>query len=100
MGNVLMLGTSGLIAASPIGWPSIFYISGGFGILWTILWFVFGSNSPEENKFISIEEKTYIQESLGQITDVEEIKVGKMHDFNSCEKCFTKFWTSFKKRSR
>lgn len=75
VGNVVMLAVSGIIASSSLGWPGIFYISGGCGLLWTIVWIFLGSNSPEVNTSISVAEKEYIQESLGQITDVEELKV-------------------------
>lgn len=60
-----MLSSSGVLASSPMGWPSIFYISGACGILWSILWFFFGGNSPAEYKSISVEEKEFIQSSLG-----------------------------------
>lgn len=43
--------------------------------MWTVLWVLLGSNSPEVDQRISVEEKEYIQASLGQITDVEELKV-------------------------
>uniref|UniRef100_A0A336LZS5 Putative inorganic phosphate cotransporter n=1 Tax=Culicoides sonorensis TaxID=179676 RepID=A0A336LZS5_CULSO len=64
-GTVLMLSTSGFLASSPIGWPSIFYISGACGLLWSVLWFFYGGNSPAEYKNISLEEKEFIQSSLG-----------------------------------
>lgn len=64
-GTVLMLSSSGFLASSPMGWPSIFYISGACGLLWSILWFFYGGNSPNEYKHISIEEKEFIQSSLG-----------------------------------
>lgn len=70
-----MLAVSGIIASSSLGWPGIFYISGGFGLVWTVFWVFLGSDSPEVNQRISDEEKDYIQASLGQITDVEELKV-------------------------
>lgn len=78
IGNVVMLAVSGIIASSSIGWPGIFYISGGCGLLWTVAWIFLGSNSPEVDLRISDEEKEYIQASLGQITDVEELKVGTL----------------------
>lgn len=70
-----MLAVSGVIASSSLGWPGIFYISGGFGLVWTVVWVFLGSDSPEVNQRISDEEKEYIQVSLGQITNVEELKV-------------------------
>lgn len=85
IGNVVMLAVSGLIASSSLGWPGIFYISGGFGLVWTVVWIFLGSNSPEVDQRISAEEKEYIQESLGQITDVEELKVRRMRSSWSLE---------------
>lgn len=64
-GTVIMLAVSGVLAASSMGWPSIFYISGAAGVLWAILWFIFGSNSPVESRSISPEERNFIESSLG-----------------------------------
>lgn len=74
LGNVIMLLIAGEIAASPLGWPGIFYVCGAFGVLWSVLWALFGSESPEECNRITGEEKQYIQSALGQITDVNELK--------------------------
>uniref|UniRef100_A0A1B0GQA4 Major facilitator superfamily (MFS) profile domain-containing protein n=1 Tax=Phlebotomus papatasi TaxID=29031 RepID=A0A1B0GQA4_PHLPP len=74
LGNVLMLAISGLLASSSLGWPSIFYASGIIGVIWTALFFTFGSNSPEVDVRITPTEREFIQESLGQETDTEEIK--------------------------
>lgn len=68
-GTVLMLASSGVLAASSFGWPSLFYISGGVGMLWTVLWFFFGYSSPSECKIISVEERTFIETSLGNVGD-------------------------------
>lgn len=67
-GTVVMLSTSGVLASSFMGWPSIFYISGLASGLWAILWLFFGSNSPADYKYISAEERDFIQSSLGQRT--------------------------------
>lgn len=64
-GTVVMLSTSGILAASFMGWPSIFYISGACGIVWSVVWFFVGGNSPGEYKKISPEEKEFIESSLG-----------------------------------
>ncbi len=44
-------------------WPSIFYILGTVGIIWTLLWIIFASDSPETNRFISNKERDYILKS-------------------------------------
>jgi len=45
------------------GWPSIFYILGTVGIIWTLLWIIFASDSPETNRFIRSKERDYILKS-------------------------------------
>lgn len=37
-------------------------IIGVLGLVWTVLWFVFASNSPDENRFIGEIERDYIME--------------------------------------
>uniref|UniRef100_A0A1B6F2P7 Putative inorganic phosphate cotransporter n=1 Tax=Cuerna arida TaxID=1464854 RepID=A0A1B6F2P7_9HEMI len=63
-GTMLVLSFSGLLASSPWGWPSIFYFSGGLGLLWVVLWMLLGANSPEAHPFISAAERQFIQRSL------------------------------------
>ena len=46
------------------GWPLIFYSFAIIGLVWILLWCLFASNSPEQNKYISEEEKNYINASL------------------------------------
>lgn len=43
------------------GWRSIFYIFGAIGILIAIVFYIFSSSKPEDNKFISKEELEYIK---------------------------------------
>lgn len=35
--------------------------SASIGFIWLILWIIYGANSPDESKFITIHELTYIQ---------------------------------------
>ena len=39
----------------------IFYILGAIGVVWSIIWLVFSSNSPSENFFIKKNEIDYIE---------------------------------------
>ncbi|XP_037942181.1 putative inorganic phosphate cotransporter [Teleopsis dalmanni] len=71
-GTVVMLAISGYLASSFLGWPSIFYVSGGIGILWVVAWKVWGANSPSEYKSISAEEKKFIQTSLDADSNSKE----------------------------
>lgn len=62
VGTVLMMAVSGVLAASTMGWPSIYYVSGVCGIIWVLFWLIFGSNSPNEHGAISEKEREYIQD--------------------------------------
>ncbi|XP_058452668.1 putative inorganic phosphate cotransporter isoform X2 [Malaya genurostris] len=64
-GTVIMLAISGVLASSSIGWPGIFYVSGAAGLVWTVLWYFFGGNSPVEHPTITAEERDFIENSLG-----------------------------------
>lgn len=64
-GTVVMLSVSGILAASNLGWPSVFYFPGAIGCMWSMLWFFFGSNSPAEYRNISPEERQFIESSSG-----------------------------------
>lgn len=64
----------GYICSTRVGWPTSFYVYGGLGYCWALLWFFFGANSPAEHKSISQEERSYIENSLEMR---EEVKVEK-----------------------
>lgn len=64
LGTVISNLVTGSISDSAAGWPSAFYLYGGLGFLWCIVWYAFGSNSPIEHKSISKEEKAYIKANV------------------------------------
>ncbi|EDW02610.1 GH19795 [Drosophila grimshawi] len=66
-GTIVMLSTSGILAAFA-GWPSIFYISGGLGMVWVVGYCLRGANSPAVSKNMSIEEKELIE--MAQTSEV------------------------------
>ncbi|EDW09103.1 putative inorganic phosphate cotransporter isoform X2 [Drosophila mojavensis] len=77
-GTIVMMATSGLLASSSAGWPSIFYVSGGVGCLWAILFFIWGASSPAHYKKISVEERKMIE--LAQASEsVSEQPKEKLH---------------------
>lgn len=65
-GTILALPLSGVLADSSFlgGWPSVFYVFGAAGVLWFIFWGIIGANSPNQDKWISKEERNYIITSL------------------------------------
>lgn len=63
IGTVVSLAVSGVLAAK-VCWESIFYTFGGFGCVWTVSWMIFVRSSPAEDRFISREERHFIEKSL------------------------------------
>lgn len=68
LGTVFMLAVSGVIASSSMGWPGIFYISGGMSAVWAVLWLWLGCEKPSESRYISETEKRFIESALGCAT--------------------------------
>lgn len=60
---------SGSIASSSMGWPGLFYVSGGLGFCWSAVWLVFGSNSPADYKKIAEDEKQFLEQTIGTATN-------------------------------
>nr|XP_056702789.1 vesicular glutamate transporter 3 isoform X2 [Euleptes europaea] len=48
-----------------IGWSSVFYIYGMFGIFWYMFWLLHAYESPAAHPTITSEERTYIETSIG-----------------------------------
>ncbi|NXW20996.1 VGLU3 protein, partial [Circaetus pectoralis] len=49
-----------------IGWSSVFYIYGMFGIVWYMFWLLHAYESPAAHPTITNEEKIYIETSIGE----------------------------------
>ncbi|XP_013116292.1 putative inorganic phosphate cotransporter isoform X2 [Stomoxys calcitrans] len=64
-GTALLLAVSGSMFDSSMGWPSIFYITGSVGILWSAAFLIFGADTPRDTKFISEAEQKYIEATTG-----------------------------------
>ncbi|GLV43230.1 picot [Carabus blaptoides fortunei] len=63
-GTVISMPLSGLLAASPIKWPSIFYVFGAVGAVWSVIFLIMCYEDPEKHPRIDAEEKKYILSSL------------------------------------
>jgi len=55
-GSIIALPASSFLGSSVLGWESIFYVFGGVGLIWCMVWYVCGGNSPESEGFLLIEE--------------------------------------------
>ncbi|XP_074030497.1 putative inorganic phosphate cotransporter isoform X2 [Leptinotarsa decemlineata] len=64
LGTVISLPIAGLISDSSFGWPVVFYVYGALGMLWSVVYFFLGSNSPSQHKSISAEERKYIEHGV------------------------------------
>ncbi|CAO1314915.1 unnamed protein product [Diamesa tonsa] len=74
IGIVISMPVSGLLA-STIGWESVFYVFGAVGVVWTFFWMILIKASPDEDQWITEEEKHYIKQSLSHQTSVEKVKI-------------------------
>lgn len=61
LGNVVAMPITGLICASKYGWPLVFYIYGGLGVAWSIIWMTFGSDNPLKHKSITKGETVWLE---------------------------------------
>jgi MFS transporter, ACS family, solute carrier family 17 (sodium-dependent inorganic phosphate cotransporter), other len=62
VGSMLGLGVSPSLIAS-FGWPSVFYIFGGLGVIWWAFWTYRASSTPAESNTISKSELEFISKN-------------------------------------
>ncbi|KAK7074981.1 hypothetical protein SK128_016766 [Halocaridina rubra] len=67
LGTILTLPLCGVIIDS-IGWPAVFYISGGVSLIWVIFWAFLMHDSPRDHPRISEKEKKFILNAIGEGT--------------------------------
>ncbi|XP_078002080.1 sodium-dependent phosphate transport protein 4-like isoform X3 [Phascolarctos cinereus] len=65
MGTFTVVIAGGFLCESP-GWPSIFYIFGGIGCVYSVIWFSLVFDDPMKHPFISDSEREYIISSLAE----------------------------------
>ncbi|CAG7835921.1 unnamed protein product [Allacma fusca] len=75
IGTVLAMPISGILISSNLfgGWPSVFYVFGGMGIVWFILWTYLVYDSPSLHPRINPKELSYIQHSIGSQTSKHKV---------------------------
>ena len=56
------------VVRDKLGWEAVFYLSGGLGILWFLIWQMVISNDPSAHGCISEDEKSYILKHRRQAT--------------------------------
>ncbi|XP_070504468.1 sialin-like [Chironomus tepperi] len=74
IGTVLSLCTCGIIAAN-FDWSIVFYIYGGLGCMWAIVWIVLVRGRPVNDWFITDEEKQYLELTVPKENPEKKLKV-------------------------
>ncbi|KAF5308048.1 hypothetical protein FQR65_LT06423 [Abscondita terminalis] len=72
-GTVIGLPLTGWICGSWLGWPFAYYIYGALGLVWVVMWFFLGKNSPSEHTNMDPIERKYIESSLNVAHDEKPI---------------------------
>ena len=73
IGMVISLSTCGIMAEI-YGWESVFYVYGIIGCVWYVFWLAIVRESPAKDKFISDEERRYIEACLAQVANMRPAK--------------------------
>ncbi|XP_015177637.1 PREDICTED: sialin [Polistes dominula] len=74
LGAAITLPICGFLIAS-LGWEFVFYVTGMVGLTWSIAWFYFVYDSPSQHPRISVEERNYIEESIGTTSSTKHFPV-------------------------
>uniref|UniRef100_A0A8C7UU54 Solute carrier family 17 member 8 n=1 Tax=Oncorhynchus mykiss TaxID=8022 RepID=A0A8C7UU54_ONCMY len=85
-GAVIAMPLAGVLVQF-VGWPSVFYIYGVFGIIWYIFWLLLAYGSPAAHPTISNEERIYIETTIGEgvkiLSATEKFKTPWLRFFTS-----------------
>ena len=60
-GTVVSMPASSYLCESRLGWPSVFYLFGGLGVLWFVAWALLVHDGPDVHPSISPQEKQFLQ---------------------------------------
>lgn len=58
-----------------LGWESVFYLTGAIGLVWSVAWFLLIFDTPAQHPRISVEERRYIEESIGTTSTSKRLPV-------------------------
>ncbi|RZC34383.1 MFS 1 and/or Sugar tr domain containing protein [Asbolus verrucosus] len=86
IGTIFSNTVSGGLIYATRQWDSVFYLFGGLGMLWFILWMLLVYPTPETHPFISEKERAYLAEELKWVASMsmkKDRKVPWKHIFTS-----------------
>ena len=72
--------TYGVDIFPPFFFKAVFYITGGFSLIWCILWFIFLSDEPRDHKFIGEKEINFIETNRTVNAIDEELEAARKRD--------------------
>ncbi|KAG9510631.1 Sialin [Fragariocoptes setiger] len=64
IGSIVSSTLTGVLCESPLGWPSVFYLSGAACGLWSLAWVLLSASEPRAHKCISLSELQYIESRM------------------------------------
>jgi hypothetical protein len=66
-GTIISMPLSGYLCSLEFlgGWPLSFYIFGGLGVVWFVVWLFLVYDTPALHPYISIQEQNYIISQVG-----------------------------------
>ncbi|XP_063707166.1 vesicular glutamate transporter 2-like [Culicoides brevitarsis] len=70
-GTILAMSGTGVLSDF-YGWQSVFYVSGGIGVTFFVLWLLLVKESPENDPWITDEEKNFILEGTRENSNDKE----------------------------
>ncbi|XP_064087301.1 putative inorganic phosphate cotransporter [Macrobrachium nipponense] len=76
-GTVISMALGGVMSGSDFlgGWPSVFYVFGIVGLLWSLAWFVLIRDQPEDHPWISSKELSYIRSHSPTVKSSKALKI-------------------------
>lgn len=81
------------IVQSYLGWRGLFYVSGGIGLLWALVWYL-RYRDPQDHKTITKEELDMIKKGGGVFGEKDKPKMAKDFNVSDIKKVFSyrKLW--------
>ncbi|KAK7081859.1 hypothetical protein SK128_016485 [Halocaridina rubra] len=85
LGTVVSLPVGGWLCSSSYlgGWPSVFYLFGGLGLIWSIFWFALVHDRPEQHPRISQAELSHLQSYKGDTKSAQVVALPLREIFTS-----------------